>query len=115
MVTSKKSKFSLQKGSDLIYDFCCTVCEENGAYNKEVEAFCEQCFKCYCVKYVGLHNRSFNKHSLALRNELHKWTEIKAKVDALEKCPEHKNDVIKSLCEDHQQLLCHDCLQTKHR
>ncbi|KAH3849725.1 hypothetical protein DPMN_092128 [Dreissena polymorpha] len=47
--------------SDVIYDYCFNVCEEDNV-NKAALFYCQQCSKGYCDKCVENHNGLFKKH-----------------------------------------------------
>ncbi|KAH3816329.1 uncharacterized protein LOC127832272 [Dreissena polymorpha] len=97
---------SIQRGSDLFFDFPCFTCQENDR-NTEAAFYCPQCSKFYCCNCVEHHNNLYKKHSTLGKDKINIWPE--ATVDLQEQCREHKGEKLTALCEDHNQLLCHVC------
>ncbi|KAH3768887.1 hypothetical protein DPMN_170104 [Dreissena polymorpha] len=56
-------------GSDIVLDYCCYVCEQNGV-QKEATQHCKQCSKCYCDTCVPLHDLMSKTHSLVGRAKM---------------------------------------------
>ncbi|KAH3794137.1 RING finger domain and kelch repeat-containing protein DDB_G0271372-like [Dreissena polymorpha] len=105
---------SISKGSDLIYDYSCEICEEN-EINKQADMYCEKCSKCYCSSCVQHHNQLFKKHTVFGREDLTKWPVTKATYDPIELCREHKGRKMEVFCEDHNELLCTVCHLQNHK
>ncbi|KAH3786466.1 hypothetical protein DPMN_164573 [Dreissena polymorpha] len=99
---------TFRDGSDIVLDYCCYVCEQNGI-QREAAHYCEQCSKCYCDICVPLHDQIFKMHVLIGREEMQRWPVSRATVDALTQCREHNNETITAFCEDHSALCCIKC------
>ncbi|WAR26041.1 TRI33-like protein [Mya arenaria] len=111
------SKFdsSLQNSSDLIHDFTCSPCEEDGL-NSEAQSFCVECSKYYCSRCEPKHDGLFKRHSVLGRKDVGKWTPLPHTiVDDLERCERHPREALKMFCKDHDQLCCHVCVSVDHR
>ncbi|XP_052256056.1 uncharacterized protein LOC127861527 isoform X6 [Dreissena polymorpha] len=105
---------SLQKGSDIIEDYCCSTCEEDYV-STEADFYCEICLKFYCCKCIHLHSQLFKRHSASGREEMCKWPVGKGMLDFIEKCEDHQDEKLKVFCEDHRQLCCSTCVMLHHR
>ncbi|XP_052225388.1 uncharacterized protein LOC127840959 [Dreissena polymorpha] len=105
---------SFRYGSDIVMDYSCYVCEQNGL-QKEAAHFCEQCSKFYCDTCPILHDQMFKTHCLLGREEIQRWPVAKATEDALTRCQEHNNETLTLFCEDHTELLCLKCVTENHR
>ncbi|KAH3844743.1 hypothetical protein DPMN_087005 [Dreissena polymorpha] len=103
-----------EKGSDLKYDFCCNVCEEDGV-NKEAVFFCQQCSKALCDDCIGLHTQFFKKHVAYGREETNKWPVSTKLFEKLKFCERHSDHPIEMFCEDHRKLCCSMCHFHDHR
>ncbi|XP_052251093.1 uncharacterized protein LOC127858165 [Dreissena polymorpha] len=103
---------SIYKESDSLFDFSCFTCQENDK-NTEAEFYCEKCSKLYCGKCLELHNSLFKKHATLGKKNISQWPQ--ANVDALEQCQKHKTEKLTGFCEDHNQLICHNCHINNHQ
>ncbi|KAH3848948.1 uncharacterized protein LOC127874096 [Dreissena polymorpha] len=97
---------SINRGSDLFFDFACFPCQENDR-NTEADVYCEECSKLYCNKCVEHHNLLYKKHAILSKKNISRWPRIT--VDEQEQCQEHKKEKLTIFCEDHSQLICHVC------
>ncbi|XP_052235828.1 uncharacterized protein LOC127847747 isoform X2 [Dreissena polymorpha] len=98
------------KGSDTIWDFTCSACQE-----LEAQCHCEECCKGFCDSCVKLHNQLYKTHTVFGREQMDKWPLAKSTLDSLEQCEEHIDEKIKLFCDDHSQLCCHICVALHHR
>ncbi|XP_052778641.1 uncharacterized protein LOC128216090 [Mya arenaria] len=105
---------SIQRGCDVINDFSCSPCEENGL-NTEAHHFCTKCTKYYCKNCVSKHNGLYQKHAVLGRKDVKKWEAALRVSDALERCEMHPGEALKLICDDHDQLCCHVCVAVDHR
>ncbi|KAH3844737.1 hypothetical protein DPMN_086999 [Dreissena polymorpha] len=103
-----------EKGSDLSYDFCCNLCEED-CVNKEAMFFCQQCSKGLCDVCIGLHRQFYKKHVAYGREEMDKWPVFTKLFEGLKFCELHSDHPIEMFCEDHSKLCCSMCLFHDHR
>ncbi|KAH3792534.1 hypothetical protein DPMN_146031 [Dreissena polymorpha] len=100
---------SQNKGSDVIYDVCCSVCAEDSVY-KEGLFYCQKCSKSFCNECVLMHNRILKDHSVSANGKCDNWSVNKKVDDTLELCEEHATEKLTMFCEDHEKLLCQLCL-----
>ena len=105
---------SLYKGSDVLYDYECSSCYEDGL-NTEAQHFCRDCIECFCDKCVSHHNKVLRKHTVLGRKDVSQWSAVSSKVDASVRCDQHQTKPLELYCEDHDQLCCHICVSTDHR
>ncbi|KAH3823908.1 hypothetical protein DPMN_125733 [Dreissena polymorpha] len=105
---------TVNKGSDAVYDYVCSVCEESNTLT-EAKFNCERCYKFYCDGCVDLHNQLFKTHSVTGRENKNAWPVSKATKHIIEKCSAHKNEKLKMFCENHSELCCHLCILQGHR
>ncbi|XP_052222321.1 uncharacterized protein LOC127838542 [Dreissena polymorpha] len=103
---------SIQRGSDLLFDFSCFTCKENDR-NTEAEIYCEDCSKLYCSKCEEHHNYLYKKHTILSKQNISQWPETD--VNELEQCQEHMREKLTGFCEDHSQLICHVCHINNHQ
>ncbi|KAH3694992.1 hypothetical protein DPMN_082439 [Dreissena polymorpha] len=103
-----------EKGSDVLIDFCCNVCEEENL-TKEAMFYCQQCNKGLCNDCIGLHNQFYKMHVANGRSEMEKWPVKKKLFEELKFCQQHKDQPIEMYCEDHSKLCCSMCLFHEHR
>ncbi|KAH3806098.1 hypothetical protein DPMN_134412 [Dreissena polymorpha] len=110
------SKFeaSISKGSDLVFDFSCDICDEN-EINKQADMYCEKCSKCLCGSCMQHHNQLYKKHVVFGRADLTEWPVTKATDDPIELCRDHKGKKMEVFCEDHYELLCTVCHVHNHK
>ncbi|WAQ95598.1 hypothetical protein MAR_028288, partial [Mya arenaria] len=113
--TSMASNFrsAVCQRSDLIYDFVCSPCKDDGL-NNEAQFFCDECKKYYGNTCVRLHNKLFRTHSVLGRQEVSKWLGY-AGLSPMETCDKHSDRKLELLCEDHNELCCHICVSLTHR
>ncbi|WAR26090.1 TRI33-like protein [Mya arenaria] len=104
---------SFQQASDLIHDFTCSPCKDDGL-NNEAHFFCDECKKYYCNNCVQLHNKLFRTHSVLGRQDVSKWVGY-AGLSPIEKCDKHGDKKLELLCEDHDELCCPICVSLTHR
>ncbi|WAR26026.1 TRI33-like protein [Mya arenaria] len=106
---------SRHKVSDLIHDFSCSPCEENGL-NSEANYFCVDCSKYYCSRCESKHGGLFKRHRILDRKDVKKWAAVPGTVvDDLEICEHHPGKKVELFCGDHQELCCHICVSVEHR
>ncbi|XP_052221134.1 uncharacterized protein LOC127837789 isoform X1 [Dreissena polymorpha] len=105
---------SQQKASDVFYDVCCSVCEEDGIHNEGL-FHCKICFKTYCDECVKMHKKLLKDHAVSAKSDGESWYVANKVDDTIELCEEHTTEKLTMFCEDHEQLLCHLCLLLKHR
>ncbi|WAR29851.1 hypothetical protein MAR_003419, partial [Mya arenaria] len=58
--------------SDMIYNFPCTSCKENGM-NSESVSYCESCKKHFCTICVKMHDRILKEHHVLDKSRQHLW------------------------------------------
>ena len=104
----------LQKCSDILIDYCCSVCEDNDTLT-EAQFYCERCSKWFCDQCVSLHGQMYKKHSTLGKSEQGKWPVAKGVAEQLTQCEAHKGEKIAMLCADHSQLCCATCVLLGHR
>ncbi|WAR25967.1 hypothetical protein MAR_011671 [Mya arenaria] len=106
---------SLHKASDLIHEFTCSPCEEDGLYS-EAQNFCVDCSKYYCYRCEPKHGGLFKRHSVLGRKDVTKWAAVPwTVVDDLERCEHHRGKKVELFCGDHQELCCQICVNILHR
>ncbi|XP_052212091.1 uncharacterized protein LOC127831140 [Dreissena polymorpha] len=104
----------LQKGSDILIDYCCSVCEDNDTL-KEAQTYCEVCSKWFCDQCMSLHGQMYKKHTTLGKSDQGKWPVAKGVAELLTQCEIHKGENIKMFCADHSQLCCTTCVLLDHR
>ncbi|WAR25717.1 TRI33-like protein, partial [Mya arenaria] len=104
---------SVHLTSDLIHDFACSPCKDDGL-NNEAHFFCDECKKYYCNNCVQLHNKLFRTHSVLGRQDVSKWVGY-AGLSPIEICDKHGDKKLELLCEDHDKLCCPICVSLTHR
>ncbi|KAH3848920.1 hypothetical protein DPMN_091305 [Dreissena polymorpha] len=109
---ASKMENSINRGSDLFFDFACFPCQENDR-NIEADVYCEECSKLYCNKCVEYHNLLYKKHAIVSKKQISKWPETN--VGEQEQCQEHKKEKLTIYCEDHSQLICQVCHLHNHK
>ncbi|KAH3852315.1 uncharacterized protein LOC127874970 [Dreissena polymorpha] len=72
---------SLHNGSDIFFDFSCSICHEKKR-NTEAEFYCKECFKFYCSKCMEYHNYFVMKHVTFGKENISQWPQTS--VDAQE-------------------------------
>ncbi|WAR26510.1 TRI33-like protein, partial [Mya arenaria] len=107
------SRTSVYQTSDLIHDFACSPCKDDGL-NNEAQFFCDECKKNYCQNCVLLHNKLFRAHLVLGRQDVSKWLGY-AGLSPIEICDKHGDKKLELLCEDHDELCCHICVSLTHR
>ena len=100
---------SPNKGSAVIYDACCSVCEEDSIH-REGLFYCQKCSKTYCDECVFMHNKVLKNHPITAKGDGDNLPVTKPADDTLELCDEHSTEKLTMFCEDHEQLLCQLCL-----
>ncbi|KAH3792184.1 hypothetical protein DPMN_145675 [Dreissena polymorpha] len=105
---------SQNTGSDLFFDVCCSVCEEDGI-NKEGLFHCQKCSKTYCDECVLMHNKVLKNHPVTSKCAGDNWPVSTMLDDTLELCEEHRTEKLTMFCEDHEKLLCHVCHLRNHK
>ncbi|WAR25968.1 hypothetical protein MAR_011672 [Mya arenaria] len=106
---------SLHKASDLIHEFTCSPCEDDGL-NSKAQNFCVDCSKYYCSRCVSKHGSLFKRHKVLDRKDVKKWAAVPGTVvDDLERCEHHPGKKVELFCGDHQKLCCHICVSLVHR
>ncbi|KAH3720666.1 hypothetical protein DPMN_063569 [Dreissena polymorpha] len=104
---------SIDKGSDLFFDFSCVTCQDNERIYTEADYYCEECSRFYCSKCVEHHNYIYKKHAILGKKSISQWPETN--VRALEKCQKHKTEKLTVFCEDHSQMICQVCHVHNHQ
>ncbi|WAR09846.1 hypothetical protein MAR_034922, partial [Mya arenaria] len=104
---------SVYQTSDLIHDFACSPCKDDGL-NNEAQFCCGECRKHYCNICVAHHNKLFRKHSVLGKQDLSKWLGY-AGHSPIEICDKHGDKKLDMLCEDHDELVCYVCVSLTHR
>ncbi|XP_052814052.1 uncharacterized protein LOC128241115 [Mya arenaria] len=99
---------SINKGSDLIHEFCCSKCEENDL-NTEAQHFCPQCEHHLCNTCVKKHRDYFKKHVVYGPGDIQMWAGF-----SIERCERHGEKIVVH-CDDHQELCCSVCVALSHR
>lgn len=100
---------ALSIGSDAIYDYPCTACEERNG-NSEAFYFCTCCSKQFCNMCMDLHNQLFGNHKVLGQRDLKYWN-----VSSTEMCAEHEDKQIEFYCENDNVLCCNTCVTMRHR
>ncbi|XP_052267474.1 uncharacterized protein LOC127869173 isoform X2 [Dreissena polymorpha] len=104
-MANKEETSVLQKGSDLLIDYFCSVCEDNDNLI-EAQSYCESCSKWYCDQCVSLHDQMYKKHTTLGMSAKAKWPVANVVAELLSQCEEHKGKTIKMFCAEHGQLCC---------
>ncbi|XP_052224438.1 probable E3 ubiquitin-protein ligase MID2 isoform X2 [Dreissena polymorpha] len=102
------------KGSDVVYDVCCSICEDDGIH-KEGLFNCQKCSKYFCDGCLLTHNKFLKDHSVTAKGGGDNWAVTKTDDDTLELCDEHTTEKLTMFCEDDEKLLCHVCLLRNHK
>ncbi|XP_045174588.2 uncharacterized protein LOC123535893 [Mercenaria mercenaria] len=108
---------SISKGSAEYFDYRCQPCL---AIGQQIEAhgFCVDCQEYLCKNCLAYHQRTkaSKHHHLVNKDNIDKHA-VPTKDSGLctEMCRDHKNEVIKFFCVNHEALGCHDCMTMDHR
>ncbi|WAR29841.1 hypothetical protein MAR_003409 [Mya arenaria] len=78
--------------SDMIYDFPCTSCQENGM-NSDSVSYCQQCEKLFCNVCIKMHDRILKEHKVLDESLQHLWS--KEKYDTIVKENDDGNDTVR--------------------
>ncbi|XP_052785437.1 uncharacterized protein LOC128221054 isoform X2 [Mya arenaria] len=91
--------------SDMIYDFPCTSCQENGL-NSDSVSYCEQCEKSFCTICVKMHHRILKDHTILDKSDQHLWLkETDSVYDTIEPDPDDGNKDIGQE-QDSRDIVC---------
>ncbi|XP_052778418.1 uncharacterized protein LOC128215845 [Mya arenaria] len=104
---------SFNQTSDLIHDFACSLCKDDGL-NSEAHFCCDECKKIYCKKCIEFHSKLFRTHVVLGKQDVSKWVGYVG-LSPLEACDKHGDKKLELLCEDHDELCCHICVSLTHR
>ncbi|XP_053389505.1 uncharacterized protein LOC128552481 [Mercenaria mercenaria] len=108
---------SISKGSAEGFDHRCEPCL---AIGQQIEAhgFCVDCQEYLCKNCFSYHQRTkaSKHHQLVNKDNMGKYA-VPAKDSGVctEMCRDHKNEVIKFFCPNHEALGCHYCMTMNHR
>ncbi|KAH3791261.1 hypothetical protein DPMN_144744 [Dreissena polymorpha] len=83
-----KLETSQHKGSDVVYDVCCSICEDDGIHKEEL-FYCQKCSNYFCDSCVLTHNKFHKNHSVSEKGGVNIWPVSKTVDDTLELCEEH--------------------------
>lgn len=111
--TRTSARSSIPNASDFIFDYCCTVCEED-KLNSEASFYCYKCRKQFCDSCVRLHDKVHRDHAVLDRKCVQNWGQVKC-VGYTELCSQHEGKEIEVFCEDHQTVCCSICVSVDHR
>lgn len=94
-------------------EIVCSPCIEQ---NERIIAvrYCEECEDYYCISCVDRHNwfPALRNHKLAVTNRLG-TNQHRSSMKFM--CTKHEEEVIKSFCPTHDEVLCVKCVTGKHR
>ncbi|XP_053391562.1 E3 ubiquitin-protein ligase TRIM33-like [Mercenaria mercenaria] len=108
---------SISNGSAEDFDHRCEPCL---AIGQQIEAhgFCVDCQEYLCKNCFAYHQRTKASyhHQLVNKDNMGKHV-VPAKDSGVctEMCRDHKTEVIKFFCPNHEALGCHDCMTMNHR
>ncbi|XP_053383731.1 E3 ubiquitin-protein ligase TRIM33-like [Mercenaria mercenaria] len=108
---------SVSKSSAEDFDHSCEPCLAIGQY-VEAHGFCVDYQEYLCNTCFAYHQRTkaSKHHQLLDKGNIDKHTiHSKSSTVCTEKCPIHKNELIKFFCTNHEFLGCTDCITLNHR
>jgi len=114
MATGSSFSATIEHGSDVVYDYSCSLCSEDGR-NSEALYYCQDCLHCYCDGCLQLHNKLHRRHSVLDRSDVDKWSTATVPAGPLVRCEKHPGEILKLECLDHRQLCCHVCVSVDHK
>ncbi|XP_045178166.2 uncharacterized protein LOC123538265 [Mercenaria mercenaria] len=110
-------KGSVSTGSGEDFAHSCVPCLSDDQH-VEAHGFCVDCQEYLCKTCLHCHKKtkaSKNHQLLDIdKVDKHATTDQTSNV-CTEKCPTHRNEVIKFFCPKHEELGCTDCMIMKHR
>jgi len=114
MAGKKVREASIYQGTDMLYDYPCSTCEED-SLNAEAFYFCKQHAKQYCNKCIKLHDKFSEGHTILTKDKVQDWGVVTKKGVALQKCSTHIDKELDMYCEDHDTVCCYVCTTAQHR
>jgi len=114
MASGSKFSLTLQFGSDMLYDYNCHSCWEDGK-NTEANHCCQDCAQCFCDVCIKLHSKLLKRHAVLDRNDVDKWSTDTALVGPLVRCDNHMGEILKLYCRDHRRPCCSVCISVDHK
>lgn len=113
MATGFSSMLSLEGVQDAIYDYCCTICEDDGL-NAEASFYCKNCSKLFCDACQKFHDKVNKTHKVFGANETDKWGKVTEVTPAI-MCELHPEKEEEMFCSDHDRVCCLICMKDYHR
>ncbi|XP_045171828.2 uncharacterized protein LOC123533913 [Mercenaria mercenaria] len=117
MASGRDMSSSVLGSSDVIHDFSCTPCFEDGK-NMEAINFCVNCQTYFCESCVGMHNKLLKSHSVLHQAAMKAGSRTQSKTTAIlptGDCDDHPGNVIQMYCGDHDLVCCTVCIAVDHR
>ncbi|XP_053398381.1 zinc-binding protein A33-like [Mercenaria mercenaria] len=115
---AKDGKFAKSQidASEALYDFPCNPCAKDGK-NMEAKFQCLDCQMFYCNRCVTGHNKFTANHNVVERTSKLFGQKRSLSSDELPRdlCEEHRGEVIKMFCGQHDRVCCTVCIALKHR
>ncbi|XP_045189180.2 uncharacterized protein LOC123546733 [Mercenaria mercenaria] len=116
MAASKDFTKSTSKGSEEMFDICCSSCKEHG---KTIEAkkFCVECGLYFCENCLGFHKIIPSLQSHHIVDSQGEQTQGKGEKLELptQRCSTHHGKLMDMFCGDHDEVCCGACIAIKHR
>ncbi|XP_053386202.1 uncharacterized protein LOC123538828 [Mercenaria mercenaria] len=108
---------SISVGSAEDFEHSCVPCLSDDQH-VEAHGFCVDCQEYLCKNCLHCHKKTkASKHHQLLdihKVDKHATTDQTSNI-CTEKCPTHRNEVIKFFCPNHEELGCTDCMTMKHK
>ncbi|XP_045193522.2 uncharacterized protein LOC123549464 [Mercenaria mercenaria] len=119
MDSNSESMKSQADSSDIIYEFSCTPCSEDGK-NTEAEYQCVDCRTFFCSRCLLFHNRVFKLHTILNKDSLassHCQPDATSASKSIlqDVCSKHPAEIIKMYCALHDLVCCTVCIAMDHR
>ncbi|XP_053391654.1 E3 ubiquitin-protein ligase TRIM33-like [Mercenaria mercenaria] len=113
---------SLSKGSGEDYEIFCQPCDRDnlilpayGFCTDCEEHLCESCFNHHRRAKPSRHHTLLDAHNMPQTLQVpSKSAQMVQSSDLTTPCPEHKKEIIKFYCKDHEALLCSVCVTLDH-
>ncbi|XP_053375383.1 uncharacterized protein LOC128547266 [Mercenaria mercenaria] len=106
---------TLEFGHEPIYDFPCSLCEEEGT-SMEAARYCEECFVFLCDSCVKNHNKFplHRRHQLLDQSQFAVVTQSNLVSFPTKRCLKHPGEIVNIYCGDHDIICCSSCKVLEH-
>ncbi|XP_045184315.2 E3 ubiquitin-protein ligase TRIM71-like isoform X3 [Mercenaria mercenaria] len=114
-VSGRRHTYGL--GSEEYVEISCKPCKDDGK-NTAANGWCQECDEHMCSICFKHHRKGkFCKDHVLLdhRYSDSAKTNTSAPDDDMEKCPEHRKELVKFYCQTHDQVGCGDCMILEHK